>query len=173
MNARWHQRHVMPKHATLAERIAWHQAHQKQCACRPIPPKLMARLKPASSPARTMKTNKADEKRTDDAAPVDRRFMPVVAAFANDPEVTYGGKGFGSSGLKVHGKLFAMISSTGTFVAKLPKDRVDELARTGKGDRFDPGHGRLMKEWVAMDRGTTSWVELAREAYSFVKRGGK
>jgi hypothetical protein len=32
---------------------------------------------------------------------------------------------------------------------KLPRERVDELVEAGAGHRFDPGHGRLMKEWVA------------------------
>jgi hypothetical protein len=59
----------------------------------------------------------------------------------------------------------------GKFVAKLPKERVDDLVRQGKGDYFDPGHGRLMKEWVALTAGRPSWVELAREAHRFVKSG--
>jgi len=37
MNTKWHREHVMPKGASTAQRIAWHRAHQKQCACRPIP----------------------------------------------------------------------------------------------------------------------------------------
>jgi hypothetical protein len=102
-------------------------------------------------------------------AEVDPRFAPVVDAFAKDRQVTYGGKGFGSTGLKFKGKLFAMLSSKGKFVAKLPKDRVDELVRLGKGEYFDPGHGRLMKEWIAMRGATTSWVGLAREAHRFVR----
>ena len=40
MNSEWHQRHLLGKGASLAQRIAWHRAHQKQCACRPIPAKL-------------------------------------------------------------------------------------------------------------------------------------
>jgi len=97
-------------------------------------------------------------------APVDPRFAPVVDALARDRRVSYGGKGFGSSALKLNGKIFAMMSSKGKFVVKLPKDRVDELVRLGVGRYFDPGHGRLMKEWLAVDVGTGSWVELAREA---------
>jgi len=102
-------------------------------------------------------------------AAVDPKFAPVVAAFAKDREVTYGGKGFGSTGLKVNGKLFAMISSKGKFVAKLPKDRVEELVRDGKGEYFDPGHGRLMKEWIALDGGAKSWLDLAIQARWFVR----
>jgi hypothetical protein len=102
---------------------------------------------------------------------VEPRVARVVDAFANDPQVTYGGRGFGSTGLKVNGKIFAMLSSKGTFVVKLPRGRVEELVRLGKGECFDPGHGRLMKEWVVLGGGTASWIELAREAHRFVKSG--
>jgi hypothetical protein len=102
------------------------------------------------------------------APAVDPRFAPVVRAFAKDRKVTTGGKGFGSTGLKVNGKLFAMVASKGKFVAKLPKERVAELVRLGRGEFFDPGHGRLMKAWVAIDGAPETWVELAREARRFV-----
>ena len=107
------------------------------------------------------KTAANPTKKSSSPPAIDPKFAPVVAAFAKDPEVTYGGKGFGSTGLKVNGKLFAMISSKGKFVAKLPKDRVEELVRDGKGEYFDPGHGRLMKEWIALDGGAKSWLDLA------------
>jgi hypothetical protein len=84
--------------------------------------------------------------------------------------VTRGGKGFGSTGLKVNGKLFTFISSKGTFVAKLPRDRVRELVGQGIGEHFDPGHGRLMREWIAVEPAGQNLVELAREAYRYVGR---
>ena len=99
----------------------------------------------------------------------DPRFLPVVEAFATDRQVTYG-KMFASMGLKVNGKIFAMMVK-GRFVAKLPKERVDGLVRAGKGEHFDPGHGRLMKEWVSLGADASSWTELAREAHRFVKSG--
>ena len=108
-------------------------------------------------------------KKSEPPGDVDPRFAPVVAAFKKERDVTYGGKGFGSSGLKVSGKLFAMMSSKGKFVAKLPKARVTELVEQGKGEYFDPGHGRLMKEWVALDALPMSWVALAKEALRFVR----
>jgi hypothetical protein len=61
----------------------------------------------------------------------------------------------------------------GRFVAKLPKARVDELIEAGTGKRFDPGHGRLMKEWVSIGSGEADWVALAREAHRHVKAGSK
>ena len=101
-------------------------------------------------------------------AELDPRFAPVVDAFAKDRRVNYGGKGFGSTALKVDGKIFAMMSSKGQFVVKLPKDRVDELVRLGRGQYFDPGHGRLMKEWLAVTEASAPWIVLAREAHAFV-----
>jgi TfoX/Sxy family transcriptional regulator of competence genes len=103
------------------------------------------------------------------ATEIDPSFAPVVEALANDRHVTYG-RMFASMGLKVNGKIFAMLVK-GRFVAKLPKERVDDLVRTGKGEYFDPGHGRLMKEWVVLDSEPGSWVGLAREAHRFVKGG--
>ncbi|HJT21604.1 MAG TPA: hypothetical protein VJ746_14095 [Nitrospira sp.] len=102
-----------------------------------------------------------------------RRFAALVEAFANVQRVRLGSsgkKGFGSSALQVDGKIFAMISSKGDFVVKLPKSRVDELVSGGEGRRFDPGHGRLMKEWlcVAFTSGE-DWLSLAREAMQFVR----
>lgn len=103
---------------------------------------------------------------------LDPAFMRVVSAFAADQEVAHGGgKGFGSGALKVKGKIFAMISSKGEFVVKLPNKRVGELVESGKGELFDPGHGRLMKEWIVIGPGKSDWVDLAKEACDFVKWG--
>jgi hypothetical protein len=45
MNAAWHKAHRMPPKATLDQRIAWHLAHAKACACRQIPETVRAELK--------------------------------------------------------------------------------------------------------------------------------
>jgi len=45
MNVRWHELNVMPKRAALAARLRWHLAHQKHCACRPLPASIAAALK--------------------------------------------------------------------------------------------------------------------------------
>ncbi len=76
-------------------------------------------------------------------------------------------RGFGSGALKVKGRIFAMISSKGYLVLKLPKERVDSLVAAGEGENFDPGHGRIMKEWVVVTSDAALWVELAREARQF------
>jgi hypothetical protein len=108
---------------------------------------------------------------------IEARFAAVVAAFADDPRVeaplpedaaTAEGKNkFGSRGLKVDGKVFAM-PSKGRLVVKLPHARVAELVTAKKGETYVLG-ARAMKEWVAVSEGTTaSWRALAREARDFV-----
>ena len=47
---------------------------------------------------------------------------------------------------------------------------MDELVNDGKGERFDPGHGRLMKEWIAFRAGSEEWVQLAKETCHFAQR---
>jgi hypothetical protein len=100
-------------------------------------------------------------------------FEQVVRRFRDDPAVAPPGKGgqFGASGLKVDNRLFAMVSR-GELVVKLPRERVDELIAAGRGARFDPGHGRPMKEWVSISpEHGRSWPKLADEALQFV--GGR
>lgn len=98
------------------------------------------------------------------------RFSAVVAAFLDYPDITPpSGQGFGSSGLRVHGRIFAMLSSKGEYVVKLPQRRVAALVAGGIGDYFDPGHGRRMKGWLQVEPTTAlDWLELAREALAFV-----
>ena len=54
-------------------------------------------------------------------------------------------------------------------MVKLPKDRVDAIVAAGRGENFDPGHGRKMKEWLTVVSPKLSWVDLAREAHDFVE----
>lgn len=42
INAEWHEANRMPRNATLNQRVAWHLAHQKHCACRTDLPKSVA-----------------------------------------------------------------------------------------------------------------------------------
>jgi YjbR len=98
----------------------------------------------------------------------EERFEQLAAGFLADPEVTEG-TGFGSApGLRINGKIFAMLVKD-HLVVKLPKDRVDELVAAGAGTQFDPGHGRLMKEWASVARDSSEdWERLAGEALKFV-----
>lgn len=99
-------------------------------------------------------------------------YAAIVEALLNEADVTDGSseqRGFGSSELKVGGKIFAMLSKD-RLVVKLPRRRVDALIAAGAGDRFDPRRdGRLMKEWVTIPAtAQDQWLPLAREALRFV-----
>jgi hypothetical protein len=45
LNKAWHEKHRMPRGATLEQRIGWHLEHRRHCACRPIPAKLAATMR--------------------------------------------------------------------------------------------------------------------------------
>ena len=96
------------------------------------------------------------------------QFARLTRRFESDPTVSFG-TGFGSSpGLRVRGKIFAMLAGE-ALVVKLPKGRVEELVASGVGAAFDPGHGRVMKEWVTVPVGrATDWEELTADAFAFV-----
>src|SRR6187455_1961906 len=84
----------------------------------------------------------------------DGKLAPVVRDF--EARKAAGGRAFGSNGLKVKEKLFALFTQ-GTLVVKLPKPRVAELVAAQQGTPFDPGHGRLMKEWLTITAPTARW----------------
>jgi hypothetical protein len=114
----------------------------------------------------------------------EQRFSEVVEAFASDPRLAPVAdaflavsnckqrKGFGSSALKVQGKIFAMLVDE-RLVVKLPRDRVDALVAENLGKHFDPGHGRLMREWFAVRDAKLSWIVLAKDAHDFVSRSAR
>ncbi|HZJ55677.1 MAG TPA: TfoX/Sxy family protein [Myxococcaceae bacterium] len=93
--------------------------------------------------------------------------MVVLDAFSRDRRVT-SGRMMASFGLRVGGKIFAMLVR-GELVVKLPADRVAELVDAGLARQFDPRRdGRLMKEWAVIAGDEPPWVEIARQAYHFV-----
>jgi TfoX/Sxy family transcriptional regulator of competence genes len=102
------------------------------------------------------------------AAPpvVDARLARIARDYDGDERVTLG-KLFASWGLKVDGKIFAMVVR-GKLVVKLPRPRVEELVASGAARPFDPGHGRLMKEWAELEGARPPWTGLVREARQFV-----
>jgi TfoX/Sxy family transcriptional regulator of competence genes len=94
-------------------------------------------------------------------------FAEVIDAFKDRPDVAPA-RMFGSEGLKVGGKVFAM-SVRGSLVVKLAKARAEALAATGAATPFDPGHGRPMKQWIAVaPDAALDWLALAEEAMACV-----
>ena len=102
----------------------------------------------------------------------EERFEALVDGLSGEPNVTVpgAGAGFGAGALRVDNKIFAMLVQ-GRLVVKLPKARVDALAATGQGVRFDANKGTPMREWLTLDPTcVASWESLAREALAFVGR---
>jgi TfoX/Sxy family transcriptional regulator of competence genes len=104
----------------------------------------------------------------------ERRWAALVETMLADGAATYGSDGpqraFGSTSLKTNGKIFAMLVKD-RLVVKLDRRRVDELVEAGQGRRFDPGHGRLQKEWLDTDSESPDvWLDLATESEAFVAR---
>ena len=99
-----------------------------------------------------------------------QNFERIAARHRSDPSVS-AGTGFGSSpGLRVDGKVFAMLVRD-QLIVKLPRSRVDELVGAGRAERFDPGHGRVMKEWAAVPvTHAGEWAGLVDDALAYVGR---
>jgi len=100
----------------------------------------------------------------DDGMSPEERYAALGNELLGDQPIEPG-KGFGASALKVNGKIFAMLVKE-QLVVKLPRQRVHTLVAADTGGRFDPGHGRLMKEWLTIDPAAEpEWLPLAREAW--------
>ena len=94
-------------------------------------------------------------------------YGEVIAHFGDDPAVKQA-RMFGTSGLSVGRKTFAMLHR-GALVVKLDPLRCKGLVEGGIARFFDPGHGRLMKAWVSIgDEHAKLWTSLADEARSYV-----
>ena len=99
------------------------------------------------------------------------QFQAITEHFAGAPEVSKG-KMFGSIGLKANGKVFAMLVKD-RLVVKLPRAKVEALVSAQRGLHFDPGHGRLMKEWISVGFGAdeSDWLSLVQEAKDYITNG--
>jgi hypothetical protein len=104
-------------------------------------------------------------------AGTEERYALIVAALTEAPGVEHWTrKGFGQGGLKVDGRMFALRLRAGGLLLKLPRGRVNWLSDAGDGERFDPGHGKAMKEWIVIrPESAVDWLDLAREAMDFVR----
>ncbi len=75
--------------------------------------------------------------------------------------------------LKIRKKMFAMFNK-GNYIVKLPKERVEEIINSKEGLPYDPGNGRIMKEWVIIQQKfTDKWIDYTSEAKEFAKTLGK
>ena len=105
------------------------------------------------------------------------QFDRLVEAMLARSEASYGSdvsrgarRSFGATSLKAGGKIFAMLVKD-RLVVKLPSQRVDELVAAGIGMGFDPGHGRIQKEWVTVASiDYDDWLSLATESETYLGR---
>ena len=95
-------------------------------------------------------------------------FEAVAKRFADDGDVQPG-TGFGSlPGLRVRGKIFAMLMG-GALVVKLPAERCAAIVEGGGGRPLSMGR-RTLREWVAIDAvDPVAWAELADAAHAYVR----
>ena len=96
-------------------------------------------------------------------------FARLAERCAREPQVE-SGTGFGSApGLRVGGKIFAMLPH-GQLVVKLPPDRCETMVAAGAGRFFAVGR-RTMREWIVVEGvDDDAWAALAAEALAFVRR---
>ena len=98
---------------------------------------------------------------------------PAFEALARDFLARPGvdaGTGFGGSpGVRVDGRIFAMLVRR-RLVVKLPAGRCQALREAGLAEPLAVGK-RVMKEWIEVTaEDPRTWRELAAEAYAFVGR---
>jgi hypothetical protein len=92
----------------------------------------------------------------------------VAPEFLQKPGVDWGAI-FGSTGLRVRGKVFAVANHAGDLMVKISESRADELIADGAVTRMVM-RGREMREWVTMpiEAGPDNWRELLSEAYDYL-----
>lgn len=100
-------------------------------------------------------------------------FGEIAASYRDLAGVT-AGTGFGSSpGLRVGGRIFAMLAR-GELVVKLPANRAAELVASGAARPFESTPGRPLREWVAVTHDHASaWARITEEAFAFVSGRGR
>lgn len=79
------------------------------------------------------------------------------------------GRMFGSTGLRVRGKVFAVAAHAGGLLIKVPEAHADTLVDSGVADRMVMG-GVPRREWVLVpdDADDATWSEQIAAAYTYV-----
>ena len=86
----------------------------------------------------------------------------VKEHFLNTEEVQKQGES-----LKIRKKMFVMLNK-GRLIVKLPKERVTQLLNSREGQPYDPGNGKIMKEWIIIPvEFCNKWIEIAAEGKEF------
>ena len=95
-------------------------------------------------------------------------FETIAAGLLAEPDIARS-RMFGSTALAYAGKVFAM-EVKGDLVVKLDAAEAAKLVADGAARVFDPGHGRPMKQWIAVGPEREGiWNELAAAALAWAK----
>ena len=97
------------------------------------------------------------------------RLEGLAAEFLAKPDVDWG-RMFGTIGLRVRGKVFAVAVYDGGLMVKIPEARADELVDEGSEITRMVMRGREMREWVVapMDASDGVWRGLLQDAYAYL-----
>lgn len=96
-------------------------------------------------------------------------FEAIADRLLAEPGVSEGTDSGSSPGLRVEGKIFAMLTPDG-LVVKLPARRCAELVAAQMGKPSDRGQHHQLKGWVVVNDTTQpSWPELVPEALTYVR----
>jgi len=94
-------------------------------------------------------------------------FDPIARHHLERADVDLG-RMFASEGLRVRGKVFALVSFDGELMLKLPAARAAELVEADDAARVEMA-GRPMREWVFVPTANASlWEPLVEEAFAYV-----
>lgn len=96
------------------------------------------------------------------------RLEDLSVEYVALPDVDWGPM-FGSIGLRVRGKVFAVAARAGGLLIKVPEAHADALAETGVADRMVMA-GRPRREWVLVpdEADDTTWAAQLDAAYTYV-----
>lgn len=98
----------------------------------------------------------------------DERLETLADDYLLRPGVDWG-RMFSSTGLRVRGKVFGLVTHAGHLMVKIPAARADELESTGAATRMIM-RGRVLREWVEMpyEAGDQAWQDLLDEAFTYL-----
>ena len=96
------------------------------------------------------------------------RLEALSADLQQQPDVNWG-RMFGSTGMRVRGKVFAVAAHAGGLLIKVPEAHADGLVGSGTADRMVMG-GVPRREWVLVpdDADDETWSEQLHAAYTYV-----
>jgi len=100
--------------------------------------------------------------------PTQERLDAFAADYLSRPDVDWG-RMFGTIGLRVRGKIFAVAVHTGGLMVKIPEARADARIAAGEVERMVM-RGRQMREWVVapLDAPDAVWSSLLEEAHAYL-----